>query len=403
MWDGKKRFRLGRTLAAAHREWAKRLELQEDARTIGQLLDHYAFQHIPTLRPKTQASYLAAIQRLKPVSLPSRCKKGSVKVVQAFLRIKLLTGRRRAEILRVHCTARKTRMLTPWLCSAPHLTWFLAAAFIIVNASSPVLAQKSSAQTYTAWRSRLDIQGEWTDLGRDAGERFAVKFTYRRRLSARRRLSVEVPLVHTDLKGEPTETGLGDTRFKYFWLDFEKPVEGKVYQGFVPIFDALLPTGDEGRGLGGGAVVLRPGVVVRFKPSDRWSINPLFRYVVSLDDYFVGGNPEEPIPPPDEPPGPPVSRGLFDFFFPVVDVRGFNIDTSFVYRPKNNRHLSFVVPKLEIFWSHSSDNSGTTVTFKLELGKRLNQQFGISGEVELPVSGDTTFDSVLKVTGRLFF
>jgi hypothetical protein len=124
--------------------------------------------------------------------------------------------------------------------------------------------------------------------------------------------------------------------------------------------------------------------------------------VVSLDDYFVGGNPEEPIPPPDEPPGPPVSRDLFDFL-PEVDVRGFNIDTSFVYRPKNNRHLSFVVPKLEIFWSHSSDNSGTTVTFKLELGKRLNQQFGISGEVELPVSGDTTFDSVLKVTGRLFF
>ena len=302
-------------------------------------------------------------------------------------------------------TARKTRRLTSWLCSAPHLTWFLAAAFIIVNASSPVLAQKSSAQTYTAWRSRLDIQGEWTNLTRDAGERFAVKFTYQRRLSARRSLSVEVPLVYTDLKGEPTETGLGDTQFKYFWLDFEKPVEGKIYQGFVPIFDALLPTGDEDRGLGGGAVVLKPGVVVRFKPSDRWSINPLFRYVISLDDYFVGGNPESPIPRPDNEPSPR-SR----FFFPelpfladLVKVRGFNIDIPFVYRPKNNRYLSFVAPKLEIFWSNSSDNSGTTVTFKLELGKRLNQQFGISGEVQLPVSGDTTFDSVMKVSGRLFF
>jgi integrase len=172
LWDGRKRFRLGRTLVEAHREWAH---------TIGQLLDQYALQHIPSLRPKTQASYLAAIQRLKPVfgampllslrashvykylhkrgarkagtiemgvlshaytkaiewglvdqhpikrnvvklgtpsrdryvedwellealSLRSRRKKGSVKVVQAFLRIKLLTGRRRAEILRVRST-----------------------------------------------------------------------------------------------------------------------------------------------------------------------------------------------------------------------------------------------------------------------------------------------------------
>ena len=181
LWDDKKRFRLGRTLTEAHREWATRLELQEDAKTIGELLDHYALQHVPTLRPKTQASYLAAIKRLKPVfgtmpilalkashvykyihkrgarkvasievgvlshaytkaiewglidqhpikknvvkpgnpprdryvedwelletlSLPARRKKGSVKVVQAFLRIKLLTGRRRVEILRVRST-----------------------------------------------------------------------------------------------------------------------------------------------------------------------------------------------------------------------------------------------------------------------------------------------------------
>jgi hypothetical protein len=148
--------------------------------------------------------------------------------------------------------------------------------------------------------SRLDIQGEWTRLAENKGDRYAVKFTYWRRLGARRRFSVEVPLVHADFTGAPAETGFGDTWFKYYWLDFEKPTEEKVYQGLVPIFELLLPTGDEDKGLGGGAALVRPTLVLKFRPSAQWSIDPLLRYVISLDDYFVGGNPDSPIPSPDE-------------------------------------------------------------------------------------------------------
>lgn len=179
-WDGKKLFRLGKTLAEAHRAFADRVELGEArVRTIGQLLDRYVAEVVPTKAAKTQADNQLAIRRLRAVfgemaitafkpqhayryrdlrgqkaptaanrelevlshaftkavewglcerhpmiegkfrklktpprtryvedwelievlSLPSKRAKGSVKMIQAYLRIKLLTGRRRKEML----------------------------------------------------------------------------------------------------------------------------------------------------------------------------------------------------------------------------------------------------------------------------------------------------------------
>jgi integrase len=66
-WEGKTEFRLGTSQAEAYREWASRIELHANARTIGQLLERYAVEYVPTKRPKTQESYLAAIKKLTPV------------------------------------------------------------------------------------------------------------------------------------------------------------------------------------------------------------------------------------------------------------------------------------------------------------------------------------------------
>ena len=66
-WDGKKEFRLGTTQTEAYREWASRIELHTNARTIRELLERYAVEYVPTKRPKTQESYLAAIKKLIPV------------------------------------------------------------------------------------------------------------------------------------------------------------------------------------------------------------------------------------------------------------------------------------------------------------------------------------------------
>ncbi|WP_343722113.1 tyrosine-type recombinase/integrase [Herbaspirillum seropedicae] len=53
-WDGKKKFRLGGTLPDAYKTWAARLEHVGDAETVGQLLDRYALEVVPTKSPKQQ-------------------------------------------------------------------------------------------------------------------------------------------------------------------------------------------------------------------------------------------------------------------------------------------------------------------------------------------------------------
>jgi len=199
-WSGKKLFRLGSTLPEAYRLWADRLGELEKAHTIGQLLDRYALEVIPTKAPKTQAGNNRALPTLRAVfghlpltpfkprlvyqyvdrrgakiaahreievlshaftkavewgyidahpfkgevrlegepprtryvedwemvealALKPRRKAGSVLAVQAYIRVKLLTGMRRADLLRlrpahdckedsIHVQPRKTARTT---------------------------------------------------------------------------------------------------------------------------------------------------------------------------------------------------------------------------------------------------------------------------------------------------
>ena len=66
-WDGKKLFRLGATLSAAYRGWAARLETADTAKTIGQLLDRYALEVVPTKAPRTQTENIRYIAALRQV------------------------------------------------------------------------------------------------------------------------------------------------------------------------------------------------------------------------------------------------------------------------------------------------------------------------------------------------
>ncbi|NVH76116.1 tyrosine-type recombinase/integrase [Paraburkholderia sp. JPY432] len=199
MWDGKKQFRLGKTLPEAYKAWADRLGTLDDAKTVGDLLDRYALEVVPMKEVTTQAHNSVAIKRLRAVlgamplmlikprhvyqyidrrsaktaakreievlshaytkavewgyldrhpfkrevrlegqkprtryvedweiveclSLGSRRKTGSVLAIQAYMRIKLLTGLRRGDLLRltmsdlkedgIHVTPGKTENTT---------------------------------------------------------------------------------------------------------------------------------------------------------------------------------------------------------------------------------------------------------------------------------------------------
>jgi integrase len=67
-WDGKKRFRLGTTLAEAHRTFAERAEIDPaTATTMGHLLDRYVVEELPRKAAKTRHDQVAQIRRLRAV------------------------------------------------------------------------------------------------------------------------------------------------------------------------------------------------------------------------------------------------------------------------------------------------------------------------------------------------
>lgn len=181
MWDGKKMFRLGKTLPEAYKVWAERIANPERVRTIGALLDRYLLEVVPTKAVTSQATnkyFIAALRKafgnaaleaIKPqhiyqyvdartkktsahreieilshaytkavqwgyvdrhpfkgevrlqgeapreryvedwelveaLAMTPKHKAASVVVIQAYLRIKLLTGLRRGDLLRLSMT-----------------------------------------------------------------------------------------------------------------------------------------------------------------------------------------------------------------------------------------------------------------------------------------------------------
>ncbi|MEM8845372.1 MAG: tyrosine-type recombinase/integrase [Pseudomonadota bacterium] len=67
LWEGKKTFKLGNTLTEAYKEWAKRLETNENVKTVGELLDRYALEVIPTKALSTQKENNRQITLLRKI------------------------------------------------------------------------------------------------------------------------------------------------------------------------------------------------------------------------------------------------------------------------------------------------------------------------------------------------
>ncbi|RKR46256.1 phage integrase family protein [Paraburkholderia sp. BL17N1] len=177
-WDGKRKFRLGKTLPEAYKIWAERIGRTDNVRTVGDLLDRYALEVIPAKAPSTQTQNMAGLKNIRAkfgtapldavepthiyqyldwrpaktaakreieilshaftmavkwgyikthpfawqlriesdaprtryvedweivecLSIDSKRKKGSVLAVQSYIRVKLLTGMRRGDLLRL--------------------------------------------------------------------------------------------------------------------------------------------------------------------------------------------------------------------------------------------------------------------------------------------------------------
>ena len=67
LWDGKKQFRLGKSLPEAYRVWAERVNALENVRTVSDLLDRYAAEVIPTKAATTRSGNALHIVQLRRV------------------------------------------------------------------------------------------------------------------------------------------------------------------------------------------------------------------------------------------------------------------------------------------------------------------------------------------------
>jgi integrase len=67
LWEGKKTFLLGRSKPEAYRAWTERLEAEDRAGNIGQLLDRYALEVVPTKSAASQTGNTTQIGRVRAV------------------------------------------------------------------------------------------------------------------------------------------------------------------------------------------------------------------------------------------------------------------------------------------------------------------------------------------------
>lgn len=67
LWDGKKQFRLGKTLPEAYRVWAARVEATDKGNTIAQLLDRYLMEVVPTKAASNQSTNALHVANLRAV------------------------------------------------------------------------------------------------------------------------------------------------------------------------------------------------------------------------------------------------------------------------------------------------------------------------------------------------
>jgi integrase len=66
-WDGKTMFRLGATLPEAYRVWSARVDAQDKASNVRQLLERYLLEVVPNKAPKSQTENVRSIKRLTAV------------------------------------------------------------------------------------------------------------------------------------------------------------------------------------------------------------------------------------------------------------------------------------------------------------------------------------------------
>ena len=224
---------------------------------------------------------------------------------------------------------------------------------------------------------------EWEKLNNGNGDMVAFKlspFIPIEVADQRFLFNLEIPLPqYAGLTGLSHETGVGDTRLKFFWLI---PTQREFVRAVVPSFDAIAPTGDSGRGLGGGQWILMPNMVFALQPAKNWDMYPFFRYVLA-----DGVRPElvPDLPLPEDPAG----------LFGATDIRGFNLEWINVFKLEE-AFFDWVEVTPDYFVNGAGDR-GETFTMKYTIAKACSESFFVMFDFWHPVAGNVNSDFTAKI------
>ncbi|MDX1486775.1 MAG: transporter [Acidiferrobacterales bacterium] len=200
-------------------------------------------------------------------------------------------------------------------------------------------------------------------------------------------LSFTLTLQEARFHGRSTESGIGDTRIRYFYLFSGKP--NSVLRAWAPSIDVFAPTGDEDKGLGTGEWIVAPNIVLAFKPHPKLDIYPFFRYIWSQDTVQVDNGSGDINLPCDE-----------DTGSCRVDVSALNIEATFNWSFENLPvQYAYLAPN----WTRNFDDDGESLQWKLGLGSMINQRVGFAGELRFDGGGENPTDDEVRFTAFYYF
>jgi hypothetical protein len=232
----------------------------------------------------------------------------------------------------------------------------------------------------------LVTEFEWTKLADGDGDTVLVKWSPWIPLTEKSLFTIDVPLPTysgTEILGN--HTGIGDIRMRYFYL-FK--TQSDLITAIAPSIDAIAPTGDVDKGLGGGQWLIMPNIVTAISPAKNWNNFVFLRYVHS-EGGVRGRTSTGGIDLP--------SDGLLD----SERLRGLSLEWASVFQLQD-AHFDYAMFTPDYFQNFSGRRS-STLQFKYELGKAITEKFWVLFEVWHPVAGEVSNDLSLKIKTDFYF
>jgi hypothetical protein len=174
--------------------------------------------------------------------------------------------------------------------------WALATAMPVLAAASgpqekeaPRIDPSDPTNIYTF----VDINVEWQRV-RD-GNLYGLRLVPTVGIGPKHQVQAEIPLLAVKRDGADARFGLGDLRLRYFGLPHKD--DKRVLSALGISLDLFAPTGSEADGLGFGAWIFSPGIVIGVSPTNVVKFFPVVGYQLSVHAGDAMG------PPGTAPPG----------------------------------------------------------------------------------------------------